>query len=119
MSVLPGSSMVPGFGSATIIDEMPLRSALEVGNHIRHIVFFKALVLLSTRNATPFFQAVEVSPLYTVVQYKFPSVSRIHSYFDFSRPLQLARSSTWNARRGLFFSTLVVRLAVFRRCSSQ
>ena len=40
VSVLPGSSMGPGFGSATIIDEMPLRSALEVGNHIRHIVFF-------------------------------------------------------------------------------
>ena len=40
VSVLPGSSMVPGFGSATIIDEMPLRSALEVGNHIRRIVFF-------------------------------------------------------------------------------
>ena len=40
VSVLLGSSMVPGFGSATIIDEMPLRSALEVGNHIRHIVFF-------------------------------------------------------------------------------
>ena len=38
--VLPGSSIVRGFGSATIIDEMPLRSALEVGNHIRHIVFF-------------------------------------------------------------------------------
>ena len=40
VSVLPGSSMGPGFGSATIIDEMPLRSALEVGNHMRHIVFF-------------------------------------------------------------------------------
>ena len=40
VSVLPGSSMGPGFGSATIIDEMPLRSALDVGNHIRHIVFF-------------------------------------------------------------------------------
>ena len=40
VSVLPGSTMGPGFGSATIIDEMPLRSALEVGNHIRHIVFF-------------------------------------------------------------------------------
>ena len=39
VSVLPGSSMGPGFGSATIIDEMPLRSAVELGNHIRHIVF--------------------------------------------------------------------------------
>ena len=30
--VLPGSSIVRGFGSATIIDEMPLRSALELGS---------------------------------------------------------------------------------------
>ena len=37
--VLPVSSIVRGFGSATIIGEMPLRSAVELGNHIRHIVF--------------------------------------------------------------------------------
>ena len=51
--VLPGSRIVRGFGSATIIDEMPLRSTLELGNHIHHIVFFLSIsaVVYTQRHA--------------------------------------------------------------------
>ena len=51
--VLPGSSKVRGFGSATIIDEMPLRSALELGNRTHRVVFFLSIsaVVYTQRHA--------------------------------------------------------------------
>ena len=46
-------SKVRGFGSATIIDEMPLRSALELGNRTHRVVFFLSIsaVVYTQRHA--------------------------------------------------------------------